>query len=167
MKAIKRNSLYILQGNTVVGSSSVVQRNEDVTELWHMRLGHVGLRGLNELSKQNILCWDSIQTLDSCEYCILGKSKRVQFEIGKHSTSGPFDYAHSDIRGPTRTPTHEGGRYFMSIRYDYSRRLWVYVLKSKGEAYQKFKEWLKLMETKLNKKLKHLKTDNGLEYISD
>lgn len=39
--------------------------------------------------------------------------------------------------------------------------LWVFVLKSKDEAYVRFKDWLTLYENRLVKKLKHLRTDNG------
>lgn len=54
----------------------------------------------------------------------------------------------------------------MSIVDDYSRRVWTYSLKTIDEATAKFKEWLLLTENKSGYKVKHLRTDNGLEYLS-
>lgn len=47
----------------------------------------------------------------------------------------------------------------MTVVDDYSRKLWVFILKSKDETFTKFKEWLVLTENQLDKKLKHLRTD--------
>lgn len=54
----------------------------------------------------------------------------------------------------------------MSIIDDYFRKLWIYILKSKDEAFSRFKDWLAEVEKQTNKKLKCLRTDNGLEYVS-
>ena len=42
MKGIRKNGLYTLQGETVVGTSIVATKDGDeIVKLWHMRLGHV------------------------------------------------------------------------------------------------------------------------------
>ena len=53
----------------------------------------------------------------------------------------------------------------MSIIDDYSRRVWVYILKNKSDAFEKFKEWHTLVENQIGTKLKVLRTDNDLEFI--
>lgn len=65
-----------------------------------------------------------------------------------------------------KTKTLSGARFFLSIVDDYSRRVWVYPLKSKDETFFKFKEWKTLTERKTNKKLKCLRTGNGLEFLN-
>jgi len=55
----------------------------------------------------------------------------------------------------------------MSITDDYSRRVWVYILKNKSDALEKFKEWHTLVENQIGTKLKVLRTDNGLEFVSE
>lgn len=55
---------------------------------------------------------------------------------------------------------------FLSVIDDFSRRVRVYILKNKAEAFGKFKEWHTEYENKLGAKLKHLRTDNGLEFVS-
>ncbi|GKD75975.1 retrotransposon protein, putative, ty1-copia subclass [Tanacetum coccineum] len=57
-------------------------------------------------------------------------------------------------------------RYFLSIVDDYSRRVWVYFLRHKNEAFSKFKEWKQLVENQTGRKLKKLRTDNGLEFCN-
>ena len=58
-------------------------------------------------------------------------------------------------------------KYFMTMVDDFSRKVWVYLLKSKDEAFETFKTWKQLVENKTKKKIKVLRTDNGLEYLSD
>ena len=53
----------------------------------------------------------------------------------------------------------------MSITDDYSRRVWVYILKNKSDALEKFKEWHTLVENQIGTKLKVLRTDNRLEFV--
>nr|GEV88840.1 zinc finger, CCHC-type [Tanacetum cinerariifolium] len=59
-----------------------------------------------------------------------------------------------------------GKRYFSSIVDDYSRRLWVYILRFKHEAFGKFKEWKQLVEYQTGRMVKKLRTDNGLEFCN-
>ena len=54
----------------------------------------------------------------------------------------------------------------MSIIDDYSRKVWVYVLKEKSDAFGTFKTWCNEMQTEKGKSPKILRTDNGLEYLS-
>ena len=48
---------------------------------------------------------------------------------------------------------------------DYSRKGWIYILKSKDEAFQKFKDWKKSVEVQTGRKVRKLKTDNGWEFV--
>lgn len=154
----------------MIGDSSVVSNSEvDKAKLWHKRLGHISERGLQELSKQKLLCGDKIESLEFCEQCVLGKSTRIKFKTGQHTTTRPFEYVHSDLwggGGAARTQTLCGGKYFLSIIDDFSRRVWVFILKSKDQAFSKFREWCINTETRKETKLKYLRTDNGLEFQS-
>ncbi|KAH9716260.1 hypothetical protein KPL71_021398 [Citrus sinensis] len=46
------------------------------------------------------------------------------------------------------------------------RKVWVYVLRTKDQVFGRFKEWKALVENQTEKKLKVLRTDNGLEYYN-
>jgi transposase InsO family protein len=49
---------------------------------------------------------------------------------------------------------------------DYSRKTWVYFLKSKYEVFNKFKEFKALIENIFEKRIKIVRSDNGGEYTS-
>ncbi|KAG8485735.1 hypothetical protein CXB51_019086 [Gossypium anomalum] len=54
----KTAKLYVLQGSTVTGDATVASSSlsdDDITKLWHMRLGHMSDNGMVELSKRGLL----------------------------------------------------------------------------------------------------------------
>jgi len=62
MRGIMENGLYYVDGEVVIGSAATTTRRVlSKTELWHMRLGHVGEKGLIELAKQELLCGDRME----------------------------------------------------------------------------------------------------------
>lgn len=69
--------------------------------------------------------------------------------------------------GPSRVSTHGGERYFFTLIDDYTRKVWVYILRHKNDVFLKFKEWLDELENKRGKSIKHLRIDNDLEYLSE
>nr|GEZ21827.1 hypothetical protein [Tanacetum cinerariifolium] len=118
------------------------------------------------LEKQRLFGKKSLGKIDFCENCVLGKSHRVGFGVGRHTTQGVMDYVHSDLWGPSQVESLGSKRYFLSIVDDYSRRVWVYILRFKHEAFGKFKEWKQLVENQTRRTVKKLRTDNGLEFCN-
>ncbi|KAH9800568.1 hypothetical protein KPL71_000711 [Citrus sinensis] len=111
MKGVKKNGLYVLEGSSVPGTAAMpVVSDVNRTMLWHLRLGHMSIRGMQELSKQGLLCGDNIDELDFCENCIFGKAHRSKFTKGMHVSKQPLDYVHADLWGPTQVPSLIGGR---------------------------------------------------------
>ncbi|XP_076917271.1 putative mitochondrial protein AtMg00300 [Bidens hawaiensis] len=157
----RENNTYLLDGSVVVDTADVAVSKTDSALLWHKRFGHLSEQGLVELRKQQIIDEFKVNDVGFCETCVLGKKKKVQLSKGIHSTRGILDYVHSDLWGPARVNTIGGARYFLSIIDDYSRRVWVYVIKHKSDAFAKFVEWKTLVETQTEKRLKKLRTDNG------
>nr|ABA91380.1 retrotransposon protein, putative, Ty1-copia subclass [Oryza sativa Japonica Group] len=156
--------LKLILGNVAVVSDSL--SNSDATNLWHMRLGHMSEIGLAELSKRGLLYGQSIGKLKFCEHCIFGKHKRVKFNTSTHTTEGTLDYVHSDLWGPARKTSFGGACYMMTIVDDYSRKVWPYFLKHKYQAFDVFKEWKTMVERQIERKVKILRTDNGMEFCS-
>ena len=58
-----------------------------------------------------------------------------------------------------------GAKYFVSFIDDYSRRIWVYLIKKKSDVFPVFKEFRAQVELESGKGIKCLRTDNGGEYI--
>ncbi|GJT18000.1 transposable element [Tanacetum coccineum] len=168
MKGIRKiNNTYHYKGRKVVGTIAAVtdgDRNSEAVKLWHMRLGHAGEKSLNLLIKQGLLKGLSSFKLDLCDHCINGKTTRVKFGTTIHKTQGILDYVHSDVWGPLKTIYLGGRHYYVTFVNDFSRRVWVYTLKTKDEVLGVFIKWKKMMENQTCRKIKHLRTDNGGEY---
>ncbi|KAL6133479.1 hypothetical protein ACLB2K_065714 [Fragaria x ananassa] len=169
LKGVKRGTLYFLHGSTLSGSAAVASsevHKDDMTKLWHMRLGHMSERGMQILSKHDLLGGHKVKDLGFCEHCIFGKLHRRKFPKAIHRTKGTLDYIHSDCWGLSRVDSLGDHRYFVSMIDDYSRMTWVYVMKHKSDAFKDFKQWKTLVENQTGEKIKRLRTDNGLEFCS-
>ncbi|RDX88985.1 hypothetical protein CR513_29347, partial [Mucuna pruriens] len=81
--------------------------------------------------------------LEKCSHCMAGKQTRVSFK--KHPPSRKselLELVHSDVCGPLK----------------------VYVLKTKDQVLEKFKQFQALVERQSGKKVKCIRSDNGGEY---
>ncbi|KAG9458369.1 hypothetical protein H6P81_002877 [Aristolochia fimbriata] len=94
--------------------------------------------------------------MDFCEHCIFGKQKRVAFSTGIHRTKDTLNYIHSDLWGPAQ----------VTFIDDFSKKIWVYFLKSKSDVFTNFKQWKCRIEKQTGRQIKRLRTDNGLEFCS-
>ncbi|MCO5612058.1 hypothetical protein L7F22_066320 [Adiantum nelumboides] len=72
----------------------------------------------------------------------------------------------SDLCGPMPSLSLGGAAYFCTFIDDYSRKVWVFLVKHKDEVLKAFKTFLQLVENQSGQKLKCLGTDNGGEYVS-
>jgi len=117
------------------------------------------------LAKKDMLPGLKNADLEKCSHCMVGKQTRVSFK--KHPSSRKFELlelVHSDVCGPLKVKSISGVLYLVTFIDYYSRKLWVYVLKTKDQVLEKFKEFHVLVERQLGKKLKRICTDNGGEY---
>lgn len=59
MKKAKKNGLYVLESSSVYVSAVMpVVSDIDITKLWHLKLEHMIVKGMQELSKQGLLSRD-------------------------------------------------------------------------------------------------------------
>ena len=142
----------------------------DPTELWHRRFVHLNVQGIKDLKANSaVYGLEKAQLHDglSCTTCQLGKVKNSpstrSIDI---RTTEPLQLLHMDLWGPSRQVSHVGNRYLLTIVDDFSRMTFIYALKSKDEALQNFEIFLQLWENQLEKKVKRIRTDNGLEFCS-
>lgn len=98
-----------------------------------------------------------------CSICHFSKQKRSPF-ISTGSRSGNcFDLIHVDVWGSFSSISVEGFRYFMTIVDDHSRFTWVYLLKAKSEVTTTFPSFCELLQTRFNKSIKAVRSDNAPE----
>ena len=67
----------------------------------------------------------------------------------------------SNVFGKVKHPSSMGYRYMIIFIDDFSRYVWVDIMKEKPEALDKFKEFKNKVETEVGHKIKCLRIDNG------
>ena len=98
---------------------------------------------------------------------MMGKQQRKAFpRESNNRAQSPLELVHADLCGKMSTTALGGSFYFMLLVDDFSRKMWVYFIREKAEAFGKFKMWHKSVETKTGKKVKKFCTDRGGEFLS-
>ena len=144
-RGVRYGTLYKLLAEIVtVGSGFVSEEakedGHDKSMLWHQRLGHIGEKGLSTLATSQMVegVPDCSMGFGFCEHCLHGKQNQVSFQhIGMRATE-VLDLIHSDVFGPTSTPSIGGSRYYVSFIDDFSIYSWIYFIKSKSDVFEKF-----------------------------
>jgi hypothetical protein len=159
----KENGLYKLKGHPKIAMTHAI---ENSCELWHRRLAHINYKALPYI-------WKAVTGLPElkvdqegiCNGCAQGKNIKNPFPK-RDSKAGVLELIHSDVCGPMPSSSISGYVYDVSFIDDYSRKTWIYFLKSKDEVFSKFKEFKALIENLSETKIKILRSDNGGEYTS-
>ena len=73
-----------------------------------------------------------------CRGCVLGKNVKNSFPSSNRRSKGILDLVHSDIRGPMTAPSLSGYLYYVLFIDDFSRKTWIFFLKTKNETFGKF-----------------------------
>ena len=175
IKGLRRQSLYILTSkarstSSCVGETSSASTTDKLisdTRMWHSRLGHLGQKGMGILNKNGSFGKSKVESLKFCEACVIGKTHKVSFSQAKHVTKNKLDYVHSDLWGSPNVPfSLSKSQYFISFTDDCTRKVWLYFLRFKDEAFRSFVVWKQMVETQSERNIKRLRTDNGLEFCN-
>jgi len=138
---------------------------KDLGELWHRRLGHLHHRALKLLRKiVTRVPESSMKHDDVCRGCVLRKFAKAIFPRSDRRANGVLQLIHSDICIPLSTRSLRGYEYFVTYIDDFSRKTWIYFLKTKDEVFSHFQEFKAHVENMTGKKIKVLQTYNGGEY---
>ncbi|GKA51863.1 ribonuclease H-like domain-containing protein, partial [Tanacetum coccineum] len=112
-------------------SKSLVNKNINTCNLskclWHNRLGHHSDQVLGILKDKLLV--ENINSHGPCEVCHKVKQTRESFPLSEHQTTDVGQIVHLDIWGPYRVTSRGGYKYFLTVVDDYSRAVWVFMLK--------------------------------------
>ncbi|KAK8555198.1 hypothetical protein V6N12_009351 [Hibiscus sabdariffa] len=163
------NGLYILnQENVIYNINTKRSKTNDSnqTYLWHCRLGHISERRISNLHKDGLLDPFVFEKMDVCESCLLGKMTKAPFNGKGERASDLLGLIHSDVCGPMNTQARGGFHYFITFTDDFSRYGYIYLMRHKSEAFEKFKEFINEVQNQHGKSIKALRSDRGGEYLS-
>ncbi|KAD4585292.1 hypothetical protein E3N88_22893 [Mikania micrantha] len=143
---------------------------EEESWLWHARLGHANFRVLEEMNKKDLVrglpCITHPKQV--CEGCLVAKQTRKSFpKEAQWRATEPLELIHADLCGPITPQTKGGNKYFLLLVDDYSRYMWIYLLKSKDEAFIKFTQFKARVEKESSRVIKTLRTNRGGEFNSE
>ncbi|KAL2933560.1 Retrovirus-related Pol polyprotein from transposon RE2 [Bienertia sinuspersici] len=104
--------------------------------LWHHRLGHApmtkirkieGLKGVNK------------GEMGQCMICPQAKFTKLSYSLSESRASALLELIHVDLWGAYRVETRQHCKYFITIVDDFSRMIWVQLLRQKSEAFDVIK----------------------------
>ena len=109
---------------------------------WHEIFGHLNYNSLHLLRNNGVFGFPTIPKQNNkCDACILGKHSKKPFQEHKFRACRKLELIHSELCGLMPIPYANGTKYLMNFVDDYSRMFWVYLLKTKSEAFQTFKNF--------------------------
>lgn len=77
-----------------------------------------------------------------------------------------LDLVHSDVC-ELNVKSMSGCRYFVTFIDDFTRKVFVYLLKNKNQVYKCLVEFKQMVETQTGRKMKIFRSDNGTEFVNN
>jgi transposase InsO family protein len=160
----KRLGAYMTSSQKCLQSATI-----DQSKLWHCRYGHLSWNGLQLLQQKGMVkglpkfvCSQTV-----CEDCLKGRQHRDPFPTEcSWRASKILQLIHSDICGPINPCSNSKKRYLLTFIDDFSRKVWIYFLAEKSEAFEIFKCYKARVEKESGAYICSVRTDRGGEFTS-
>ncbi|KAJ1525556.1 hypothetical protein ONE63_010361 [Megalurothrips usitatus] len=166
LTASRAGNLFVVKDYRTVEAVALVTVASE-QELWHRRCGHLSVSQMRQLKNQVSGLQLEVVQPKSCVTCCKGKMARAPFPTSvTPRASQPLELIHSDVMGPMNIDTFSGGKYVLLFIDDFSRKMFIYILKGKAEVFESFKQFKAVVENQTDLKIKIFRTDNGGEYVS-
>nr|GEZ89463.1 ribonuclease H-like domain-containing protein [Tanacetum cinerariifolium] len=103
---------------------------------WHIRMAHVNFKTINKLAKHGLVEGLPLKLFTNEHNCVAcNKGKSIDHKY-----------------------------YSLVVTDDFSRFCWAFFMGTKDETFYILKDFIALIENKLNKKVKAIRCDNGIEF---
>jgi len=161
-----------LDGTTVplAEYASVATNLPPDLDLWHRRLAHHHYEGIKKLLKKKLITG---MTLDSSvvpdpiyEPYLAGRMYANPFPCLEWRASGPLELVHSDDH-QVPYPSLSGYHYWVTFIDSYSRFHFMLPITAKSDVFDAFKQFKAYAENQSGHKIKILRDDKGVEYMSN
>jgi len=118
---------------------------------------------MERLIREEILHPLDFSDSEHCIDCIKGKYVK-QNKKGAIRSSGLLELIHTDICGPFSVTSVDGFSYFITFTDVYSRYGYIFPIRERSKALDKFKIFKAEVENHHNLKIKVVRSDHGGEY---
>ena len=134
----------------------------DVFSLWHNRLGHPSSRIVHSvMSKCNVQFSSHNTSVDICSACCHGKIHKFPYIASETVYLNPFELVVIDLWGPSLVQSRNGFKYYISFVDAFTRYTWIYMLKTKSDAFTIFQNFKAQVELQFSHKIKCIQSDWG------
>ncbi|KAL0405238.1 UNVERIFIED_CONTAM: Transposon Ty2-B Gag-Pol polyprotein [Sesamum latifolium] len=140
--------------------------NQENSQIWHASLGHISQDRIRKLVDSKSLEIDDLDNLSACESCLKEKITKKPFVEQSRIASDLLYLIRSDVCGSFNTQARDGFTYFITFTDDHSRSNYVYLIKCKFEAFEKFKEFKLEVKNQIGHKIKTFRSYRGGEFLS-
>lgn len=171
LKSKRKGEMYPLNLNPIREKTAVcllTKAHSDESWLWHQRLSHLNFKDINKLVLGGHIRGLPVLKFDKehlCAACEMGNQSRQSHpSIINTKVIEPLELLHIDLSGPSSIESIGGNKYILVIVDDFSCFTWVFFLKQKSEATPKLKLFIKQVEVQLQKVVRNVRSDNGLEF---
>ncbi|GJS18099.1 retrovirus-related pol polyprotein from transposon TNT 1-94 [Tanacetum coccineum] len=138
--------------------------------LWHRRLNHLNFGTINDLARKDLvrgLPRLKFEKDHLCSACQLGKSKKYTHKPkSENIIMEVLHTLHMDLCRPMRVQSINRKKDILVIVDGYSRFTWVKFLRSKDETLEFVIKFLKQIQVGLNKNVRYIRIDNGIEFVN-
>lgn len=176
MKSDKDKAEFMRDGKTVGLSrrrgnlfEMMVRRKEQAPGMaaisirtWHERMAHQNVQYVRDVLKRRGIKFVDDWGKYCCTGCEYGKARCKSHPRNEWKAKEPLELVHVDM-GEMRDPSLGGAKYYLVFKDDFSHFRTVYFMKTKDEAPDKLKLFVKMAENQLRRKMKCLRSDNGTE----
>nr|GFC46186.1 retrovirus-related Pol polyprotein from transposon TNT 1-94 [Tanacetum cinerariifolium] len=168
LKGDRSTNLYTINLHEMASASPICLMacaSSTKSWLWHQHLSHLNFDTTNDLARNDLVSglpkfkYNKEHLCPSCEQ---GKSKRASHPPKPVPNSRQrLHLLHMDLCGPMRIASINEKRYVLVIVDEYSHYTWVHFFRSKDDAPEVIKTFLKRITVLLQSSVIIIRTDNG------
>lgn len=162
-KAMLDDGVYRLK--VKLPKAMAAKQPQDI-QIWHRRLGHLNYNDVLKVTNCGLSSSEKA-AIPKCKVCIEAKQPRQPYKSYGNRSKNVLDLIHTDLCGPMETMSIGKAKYFVTFIDDYSRKTYVYFLRSKSETFPAFQEFKAQVENQTGRKIKAMRSDNGREYVNN
>nr|GEZ83818.1 retrovirus-related Pol polyprotein from transposon TNT 1-94 [Tanacetum cinerariifolium] len=173
LKGSRGSKLYTLSMENLLLSSHICLLSKAFKTKswsWHRRLSHLNFNYIISPSKQGLvrgLPKQQYQKDHLCSACALGKRKKHSYKPKvEDSIQEKLYLLHMDLCGKMRIQSIIRREYILVIVPNYSRFTWVKFLQSKDEVLEFMITFLKMIQVRMNKTVRNIRSDNGTKFVN-
>lgn len=165
LKCYQSDGVYKVQADT---EKCFIASGKTSALAWHRRLGHVNyvtMKKMRDGAVEGVDFLDDEANVKNCKTCAMGKMTKQMFKTSETKTTSLLELIHTDLMGPMETASFGRAKYVLTFIDDFSRKTFIYFLRTKDETYETFQSFKSMVEKQTSHKIKIVRSDNGGEYI--